>query len=200
MARSLNISATAVTANVTNESYEIYRQTYLQIQDLGICAADMSTPNQYSNVWNGFLTIFILILPYGLALTGLCIIYCRGFGPSLFSNKHSLDQDVCDTNITYTIAMISCALYLSNFVAVLSTGEGVNSGARLVFWSTYFVALKTIVYVVTLRIRTNTSSCTCSCDRKCCGCFNKKRMSLAYELSQIEIRRSLTRDNFNVDN
>ncbi|XP_052818464.1 uncharacterized protein LOC128244503 [Mya arenaria] len=78
MARSLNISATAVTANITNESYEIYRQTYLPIQDLGICAADMSTPNQYSSVWNGFLTIFILILPYGLALTGLCIIYCRG--------------------------------------------------------------------------------------------------------------------------
>jgi len=167
---------------------------FICVPDLGICTADLSTPNQYASVWAGLFTIITFVLPFGICLGGLCVVYLRGIGQVLSSTRHFTDQLLHYTNITCTIAMITCALNLFYFSVILSTADGIDSGTNLVFWATFLLSTKSFVYVLTLRISANTNNCQCSYATKWCSRFRKNPGTMGYELSDLEVRRSLTQN------
>jgi len=76
--------------------------------------------------------------------------------------------------------------------------DGIDLGTDLVFWSTFLVSTKSFFYVLTLHISSYTISCHCSYANKCCGGFKKNNVRMGYELSDLEVRRSLTQDNIYV--
>lgn len=164
------------------------------ISDMGICSADLTSPNHHASIWTGFYVCILFILPYCTSLAGLCSIYIRGFGYNSFASKRASDLDVSYTNITSTICMFTCLLNLIYFVIVLSIGSSVIFNVNVVFWVTFIISLKTLILVFTMSIGPNTCYCYCTCCHDCIKTIFSWNNAdeLSYELDDLELTQSLT--------
>lgn len=161
---------------------------------MGICAADLSTPNHHSSIWTGFYVSFTFIFPYIISLATLCAIYIRGFGYNSYASKRASEIDVSLTNITSSSCMLACLLNLIYFVTILSSDEKSFSNPSVVFWVTYIISLKTMIFVLTMRFGSNTCTFDCTCCKEFLQkVFNLKSAdSMSYELNDVDMTQSLT--------
>ncbi|XP_053402629.1 uncharacterized protein LOC128557964 [Mercenaria mercenaria] len=194
IAKTLNISDTEMTSQLSVHELNNYRQIYLPVQDIGVCSADLTTPSHHASIWTGFYITFVFILPYSLSLAGLCLVYIRGFGYNSCASKRASDLDVSHTNITSTICMVNCIINLIYFLTILSNKNGALFSQTTVFLVTYIISLKTLPLVVTMRLGPTTCKCYCMC---CNVCIKKLFIwkaagDMSNELSDLEMRQSLT--------
>ena len=160
---------------------------WIFFSELGLCSADFTSPNIHSSVWTGFFVLISFVLPYGMTLTCLCIIYMRSmrFG---YTDKQITENDVKSTNSICTMAILTCFITLFYDVVILIAGDGINVSADLVFWATFFVSVRSIILILILKMTRCRNKCKVRGVFKNCGLYTKE--NLTYELSEIEFTRS----------
>ncbi|KAL4234789.1 hypothetical protein ACF0H5_006431 [Mactra antiquata] len=195
IARNLNISDTEITVQISDVEQNIYKNAHLQAQEIGLCSADLTAPAHHSTIWTGYYLSIIFILPYCTSLVGLCLIYVRGFGVNPIAVKQASDTDVSSTNVISSYCTTTCIVYMLLYATTLASADGQALSSNVLLITNYLASLKTLYLVIILRL----NSCACACYCTCCyNCFRRlKRWNtadgLAFELEDIEERRSLTR-------